>query len=71
MSTRSILVLTVLLLLFVLHQDFWLWDDATLWLGLPAGLTYHIVYCLVVSAAMAAIVRLAWPPGLGDDDVDH
>lgn len=55
-------VLNVLLvLLFVLHNDLWLWDDASTWLGLPAGLTYHILYCVVVSALMLGFVTWAWP----------
>ena len=33
------------LVLALLHQDFWLWDDATLVAGfLPIGLAYHAAY---------------------------
>lgn len=39
----------ILALLFVLHQDFWLRDNATLVAGLPAGLLYHLAYCGMVS----------------------
>ena len=54
-----------LVLLFVLHTDVWLWDDASRLLGLPAGLTYHIGFCIVVSIWMALLVRFA-PPGRFD-----
>jgi len=50
-----------LLLLFLLHNDLWLWNDASLTLGLPAGLLYHVAYCLAVTALMAVLVRFAWP----------
>lgn len=67
--TRPGILYTALVLLFVLHQDFWLWNDAGMLLGLPVGLTYHVVYCLVVAALMALLVRSAWPTHLdaGDD----
>ncbi len=42
----------IVLLLFALHQDFWLRDDSTLVAGLPIGLLYHVGYCLVVSVVL-------------------
>jgi hypothetical protein len=54
----------VLVLIFVLHNDLWLWDDARLVCGLPVGLTYHIGFCLVVALVMWLIVRFAWPEEL-------
>lgn len=56
------------LLLFVLHNDFWLWDDFRLLLGLPVGLLYHWLYTVVVALAMAVLVRLAWPRHLDDEE---
>ena len=50
--------------LYALHQDLWLWDDPTLWLGLPAGLTYHVLYCLAAAGLMGLVIRHAWPEGL-------
>ncbi|NJL27313.1 MAG: DUF3311 domain-containing protein [Thermoanaerobaculia bacterium] len=49
------------LLLYLLHQDLWLWDDASLWLGLPAGLTYHALYCVATTIFLALLTRIAWP----------
>jgi hypothetical protein len=60
MSKRAVYILLIVLAL--LHQDFWLWDDATLVLGfLPAGLAYHSVYSLVVAAVWYLALKYAWP----------
>jgi hypothetical protein len=51
-----------LFVLFVLHQDFWLWDDSTLLAGfLPVGLAYHALYCIVTGLLMYLLVTQAWP----------
>lgn len=54
-------------LLFALHNDFWLWNDSRLLLGLPIGLLYHLAYTVIVALAMAVLVKLAWPPLLDDE----
>lgn len=58
------------LVLFVVHQDLWLWSDGSLWLNaLPAGLGYHALYSVVVSLFWLVVVRLAWPQSLeGEED---
>ena len=51
-----------IVLLTLLHQDFWLWDDPTLVLGfLPAGLAYHVVYSLLTAALWGFAIWFAWP----------
>lgn len=56
-------------ILFVLHQDLWLWAEATLWFGpLPAGLAYHAGYSVLVSAFWFLVVKFAWPPALDADE---
>jgi len=60
------LLFGALLLAFVLRHDLWLWNDSRFVLGLPVGLTYHIVFCIGVALLMALIVRFAWPTGLDD-----
>ena len=63
------LALIVLLVLVVLHQDFWLWDDARLVMGfLPSGLAYHAAYSVATAGLWALIVRHAWPAGLDEAD---
>ncbi len=58
-----------LVLVILLHQDFWLAKNATLLFGfLPAGLAYHMAYTGLAALAMAALVRWAWPRELEDED---
>ncbi len=46
----------------LLHQDFWLWRDKSLVLGfLPIGLAYHLGYSILASLTMWALVHFAWP----------
>ncbi len=48
--------------LFVVHQDFWWWDDAALVFGfLPIGLYYHALFSIAAGLTWAAAVRWAWP----------
>jgi hypothetical protein len=48
--------------LFLLHQDFWLWDSQTIVLGcLPIGLAYHLVFSLLSAALWATAVKVSWP----------
>jgi hypothetical protein len=67
--SRWLLVLLVVAL-YVLHQDFWLWRQARpLAFGfLPVGLFYHVCYSVVVAATMWLLVRVAWPAHLDPDD---
>lgn len=63
MSRRLIYI--ALILLAVLHQDFWLWNDATLLFGfMPIGLAYHTAYCIVAAGLWYLATKYAWP---GDD----
>jgi hypothetical protein len=65
MSRRrwATLLYAALAALYVLHNDLWLWNDSRLWLGLPAGLVYHIGFCVAASAVLWLMVIYAWPPG--------
>ncbi len=47
--------------LYALHNDLWLWDDPNRLLGLPVGLTYHILFSAAVVLVMWRLVRVAWP----------
>jgi len=53
---------------YLLHQDFWFWRTARpLVFGfLPIGLFYHVVYTLVASGLLWAIVHRYWPSHLED-----
>ena len=58
----AVLLYAALAALYLLHNDVWLWNDSRLWLGLPAGLVYHIGFCVAVSAVLGLMVVYAWPP---------
>lgn len=68
---RRWLLYGALVALYVLHNDLWLWNDARFVLGLPVGLTYHIVFCFVVVVVMALMVVHAWPTELDSDAVER
>ncbi len=58
-------VYLALVLLALLHQDFWFWDDPSLVLGfLPIGLAYHLVYCVVTALVWYLALKYAWPEDL-------
>ena len=60
----------ILVVLYVLHQDFWFSSDATpLVFGvLPIGLFYHAAYTVAVSLVLLLIMPLVWPSHLEPAD---
>ena len=57
-----------LILLFVLHQDCWFWDDARLVFGVfPVGLFYHMIFSTLAGGMWALAIKYAWPD-LEDDE---
>ena len=57
----------LLALLYVLHNDWWFWDDSQLVLGLPVGLFYHLLFCLV-SASVLFLLVYTERPSKSDSD---
>lgn len=62
-SARTAVYL-LLLVFFLLRYDLWAFDDAHFVLGLPLGLTYHLLYCLLSIGVLGLLVRFAWPSEL-------
>jgi hypothetical protein len=60
---RNLMLAVLILVVYLLHQDVWFWDDARpLVFGvLPVGLAYHALYSIVVAGLMWLLVRWAWP----------
>ena len=59
---KKITILIVFLILMVLHQDFWNWDNSDLVFGImPVALAYHAAYSMVVAIFRALVLRFAWP----------
>ena len=54
-------VAALLVALFLLHQDVWLWRDGRLVFGLPVGLAYHVAYCFATALVLGRAVQWAWP----------
>ena len=60
--------LSLLALHHILFENFWMWDNPSIILGLPANLLYHLSLCLLATLAMLFITRRAWPDHLDQDD---
>ncbi len=63
---KALLVTVLVLVVYLLHQDFWNWKKTDpLILGfLPIGLAYHAGYSILAAILMAFLVRIAWPKHL-------
>ena len=65
------IVWILILLLLVLHHDFWFWEDARLvWGCIPVGLFYHMALSLLATLVWLYCVTLAWP-GEDDGELEH
>ncbi len=53
-------------ILYLLHNDLWLWDDGRLLAGLPAGLVYHVGFCAAAAGILYLLVTRAWPEHLDE-----
>jgi hypothetical protein len=52
----------LIVLLFFLHQDVWLWDSQALVFGvLPIGLAYHLAFSLLAGLLWAFACKTIWP----------
>ncbi len=59
----------LIVLLLVLHQDYWQWDNGTLLFGfLPYALFYHACLSVAASAVWLFVVSFCWPHEL--DEID-
>ena len=62
------MAVSLVVMLAVLHQDFWLWDNASLVAGfIPAGLAYHAGFSVVATLVWAVVVVLVWPSDESDE----
>jgi len=59
------LLALMVVVVYVLHQDAWNWDQKTLVFGfLPIGLAYHAGFSCLAAIMMAVLVKFAWPEHL-------
>lgn len=61
------LLYVAIAVLYLLHNDIWLWDDARIVWGLPVGLLYHVGYCVAATGLMVLLVNYAWPEQYDDE----
>ena len=56
-------IITVLIIvLVVLHQDYWQWNNGTLDFGfVPRALTYHAALSVLAAITWAMAVQWCWP----------
>jgi hypothetical protein len=61
-SMMQILVWILIIVLVVLHQDYWQWEESGLVLGfLPYCLAYHAGISLAAAAVWWLATRFCWP----------
>ena len=62
MKKPTLIFLIVFIVLAVLHQDVWNWDNANLVFGfMPVGLAYHAAYSLHAATIWAVVLKVSWP----------
>ena len=55
-------VALLIVLLLVLHQDYWNWSDATLWFGfLPHSLAWHMGISCAAAGVWLLATMYCWP----------
>ena len=61
-SKGPLIIAGLVLLLLILHQDNWFWDDDTLLFGfMPIGLAWHACISIAASATWFLATKIAWP----------
>lgn len=62
---KRILLVVAVLVLYLLHQDFWFWRSSYLVFGfIPIGLFYHACFSAAAALLMWLLVTFAWPSHL-------
>jgi hypothetical protein len=64
-KTRLALVVMIVLIMFLLHNSFWLWnldDRVPLLFGfMPFAFSFYVGYAILALLAIKVIIRIAWP----------
>lgn len=68
----KIIIAVLVVILLVVHQDNWLWDNQTLVFGfMPIGLLFHAGISVAAGVTWFLATKIAWPEHLentpGDD----
>jgi hypothetical protein len=72
MKLKTLILTSLVAVVYVLHQDFWNWKEAyPLVFGfLPIGLAYQAGYSILAAAMMAVLVWAIWPKHLESIEAD-
>ena len=63
------LVPALVVLLLILHQDNWFWEDGTLVFGfMPIGLFYHACISVAAGVTWYLATRFCWPHNADGDE---
>ncbi len=63
--TKKAILITTFIILAILHQDFWNWDNSSLIFNfIPLGLFYHACYSITAAIFWAVVIKIAWPKNL-------
>ena len=63
---KRVLLVVAVVVLYVLHQDFWFWRTAhpLVFAFVPIGLFYQACFCAAAALLMWLLVKFAWPAHL-------
>ncbi|MEM9587569.1 MAG: DUF3311 domain-containing protein [Planctomycetota bacterium] len=57
-----LIIFGLVVLLLILHQDNWFWEDGTLVFGfMPIGLFWHACISIAASCTWFLATKIAWP----------
>ena len=70
---KKVLLVLAVVVLYILHQDFWFWRTAyPLVFGfMPIGLFYHGAFAVAAALLMWLLVKFAWPAHLEEEVAAH
>ena len=55
-------VYALIVIMAIIHQDFWWWDNKTLVFGfMPLGLFYPALFSCMAAGVWALAIKWAWP----------
>jgi uncharacterized protein DUF3311 len=65
---NKVIAILLFIILLVLHQDFWNWDNERLVFGfMPVGLAYHAAVSIGAALLGAWACFFCWPSDLEED----
>lgn len=65
MKKSTLAFIIVFVVLAILHQDSWNWDNKNLVFGfMPVGLAYHAGYSIMAAVFWGIVIKVAWPSEL-------